>query len=204
MCTTYHRCDHVYAILNAIPVLSIRLEPQRQKTNPQTCAPSDDSDQPAHSCSLIRIFTVAFCIGNSCAQRRVDLVHVRKTDSKGLIRLGGCPDWSVPSLSAYARRYVLHGAGPLINPPSRNLICWPFGSVLSWKTPWLDNTSITGTGILFTFGSGFSWNLLLRSICNVLCADSAYIEWIWWVVIPSQTEVFALNRPILVQSLLTV
>ena len=30
---------------------------QRQKTNLRTCAPSENSDQPAHSRSLIRIFT---------------------------------------------------------------------------------------------------------------------------------------------------
>ena len=31
-------------------------KPQRQKTYLRTCAPSEDSDQPAHSRSLIRIF----------------------------------------------------------------------------------------------------------------------------------------------------
>ena len=33
------------------------MEPLRQKTYLRTCAPSEDSDQPAHSRSLIRIFT---------------------------------------------------------------------------------------------------------------------------------------------------
>ena len=32
-------------------------EPQRRETSLRTCAPSEDSDQPAHSRSLIRIFT---------------------------------------------------------------------------------------------------------------------------------------------------
>ena len=35
----------------------ILIAPQRQKTYLRTCAPSEDSYQPAHSCSLIRIFT---------------------------------------------------------------------------------------------------------------------------------------------------
>ena len=33
-------------------------EPQHDKTNKMTCAPSEDSDQPEHSPSLIRVFTV--------------------------------------------------------------------------------------------------------------------------------------------------
>ena len=33
-------------------------EPQRQETYLWTCAPSEDSDQPAHSRSVIRIFPV--------------------------------------------------------------------------------------------------------------------------------------------------
>ena len=33
-------------------------EPQRDKTNNMTCAPSKDSDQPGHPPSLIRVFTV--------------------------------------------------------------------------------------------------------------------------------------------------
>ena len=34
-----------------------KYQPQRQKTYPRICEPSLDSDQPAHSHSLIRIFT---------------------------------------------------------------------------------------------------------------------------------------------------
>ena len=33
-------------------------EPHRNKTNKMTCAPSEDSDQPGHPPSLIRIFAV--------------------------------------------------------------------------------------------------------------------------------------------------
>ena len=50
-------------------------ETQRQKTYLQKCALSDDSDQTAHSRSLIRIFTERFlnrqgCKVSSCRQRR--------------------------------------------------------------------------------------------------------------------------------------
>ena len=37
--------------------LHLTNKPQRQKTYLQTCAPSEDTDQPAHTRSLIRIFT---------------------------------------------------------------------------------------------------------------------------------------------------
>ena len=40
----------------------LQYEQQRQKTYLRTCAPSENSDQPAHSRSLIRIFLCAFWI----------------------------------------------------------------------------------------------------------------------------------------------
>ena len=33
-------------------------EPAQDKTNKMTCAPSEDSDQPGHPASLIRVFAV--------------------------------------------------------------------------------------------------------------------------------------------------
>ena len=50
--------------------------PQREKKSLQTCAPSEDSDQPMHSHSLIRIFTRRIldsqgCQVSSCEQRRL-------------------------------------------------------------------------------------------------------------------------------------
>ena len=65
-------------------------EPPHDKTNKAARAPSEDSDQPGHLLhppSLIRIFAVRFMGSlwpklSSCGQRR-------------LIRLGGCPGWSV-------------------------------------------------------------------------------------------------------------
>ena len=51
-------------------------EPKRQETYPRTCAPSEDSNQPAHSRSLIRIFSgrifdLQGCNASSCGQRRL-------------------------------------------------------------------------------------------------------------------------------------
>ena len=36
----------------------IMIEPPHDKTNKMACAPSEDSDQPGHPPSLIRVFTV--------------------------------------------------------------------------------------------------------------------------------------------------
>ena len=51
-------------------------EPHRDKSNKMACAPSEDSDQPGHPPSLIRVFTV-HSMGSlapkfsSCGQRRL-------------------------------------------------------------------------------------------------------------------------------------
>ena len=56
--------------------LRLSFELYRQKTYLRTCAPSEASDQTAHSRSLIRIFTVCTlesqgCKVSSCGQRRL-------------------------------------------------------------------------------------------------------------------------------------
>ena len=73
------------------------VEPQHQKTYLQTYAPSEDSDQPAHSRRLIRIFTGRIfdsqeCKVSSCLKRR-------------LIRMRGCAGCLNTSFGAYSRRY---------------------------------------------------------------------------------------------------
>ena len=56
--------------------VSLSFEPPRDKTNKLTCAPSEDSDQPGHPPSLIRVFAVR-SMGSkgpklsSCGQRRL-------------------------------------------------------------------------------------------------------------------------------------
>ena len=39
-------------------IIAIKYEPHRDKTNKMACAPSEDSDQPWHPPSLIRVFAV--------------------------------------------------------------------------------------------------------------------------------------------------
>ena len=75
------------------------------------CAkPSEDSDQTAHSRSLIQIFTGRILDSqnyevSSCGRRR-------------LVRLRGCADWFEYTLSAHVRRYVFSSCSPIrLSPP---------------------------------------------------------------------------------------
>ena len=45
-------------MIGQITAAKTSFEPQHDKTNKMTCAPSEDSDQPGHSPSLIRVFAV--------------------------------------------------------------------------------------------------------------------------------------------------
>ena len=80
---------------------------QRQKTYLRTCIPSEDSDQPAHSRSLIRIFTGSILDSQGC-----------KVCSSGQRRL-----WSVrhdaqvllsSSLGTYVKRLIISPRGSYI------------------------------------------------------------------------------------------
>ena len=70
---------------------------QSQKKNLQSCALSKDSDQPAQSRSLIRIFT------GYIWDSQWFFFFIRTT--KTLIRLHGCAGWFESSLGAHVRRY---------------------------------------------------------------------------------------------------
>ena len=58
------------------------------------CAPSEDSDQPGHSPSLIRVVAVH----SKCSKEPIEALFIRTT--KTLIRLGGCPGRSESLLGA--------------------------------------------------------------------------------------------------------
>ena len=75
------------------------LEPQHDKTNKMTCAPSEDSDQSGHPPSLIRVFTVRM--------KKSWVFSYPLSAQWRLIRLGGCPDWSESSLGAQVILLVL-------------------------------------------------------------------------------------------------
>ena len=49
-----------YSQHEPVDIIPSKFEPPHDKTNKMTCAPSEDSDQPGHSPSLIRVFAVRF------------------------------------------------------------------------------------------------------------------------------------------------
>ena len=58
-------------------------EPPRDKTNKMACAPSEDSDQPGHPPSLIRVFAVRM--------KKALVLSYPLSAQLRLIRLDGCP-----------------------------------------------------------------------------------------------------------------
>ena len=66
------------------------------------CAPSEDSDQPGHPPSLIRVFAVR------SMDSRVQAFFMRT--AKTLIKLGGRPCWSESSLGAHSLCWFCHEA----------------------------------------------------------------------------------------------
>ena len=73
-CLAWEECASLFA--GPLLVWPHANEPAHDKTNKMTCAPSEDSDQPGHPSSLIRVFAVR-SIGSlgpnvsSCGQRRL-------------------------------------------------------------------------------------------------------------------------------------
>ena len=59
------------------------------------CVPSEDSDQPGHPPSLIRVFAVRM-------KKTWVLSYPLRAQWRLLIRLGGCPGWSESSLGAHS------------------------------------------------------------------------------------------------------
>ena len=49
-------CKWEETMASTLPYLLKLIEPPRDKTNKMACAPSEDSDQPGHPPSLIRVF----------------------------------------------------------------------------------------------------------------------------------------------------
>ena len=61
-------------------------EPPHDKTNEMACAPSEDSDQPRHPSSQIRVLAVRM-------KKHWVLTYLLSAQRR-LIRLGGCPGWA--------------------------------------------------------------------------------------------------------------
>ena len=78
-------------------------KPQHDKTNKMACAPSEDSDQPGHPPSMIRVFAVRM--------KKPRVLSYPFSAQRRLIRLGGCPGWSESWLGTYVMLFVLSCCG---------------------------------------------------------------------------------------------
>ena len=55
---TGNKFDEISLKFTPVVIRKRKYEPPRDKTNKLTCAPNEDSDQPGHLPSLIRVFAV--------------------------------------------------------------------------------------------------------------------------------------------------
>ena len=80
-----------------------RNEPPHDKTNKIAGAPSEDSDQPGHPPSLIRVFAVRM--------NKAWVLSYPLSASEDSDQTGRCPGWSESSLGAHATLLVLSWGG---------------------------------------------------------------------------------------------
>ena len=78
--------ENLFAGENCLNCNSLIFEPASDKTNKMTCAPGEDSDQPGHPPSLIRVFAVRM--------KKHWALNYRLSAQWRLIILGECPGWS--------------------------------------------------------------------------------------------------------------
>ena len=71
------------------------------------CAPTEDSDQPGHPPSLIRVFAVCM--------KKPWILSYPLSAQRRMIRLGGFPGWSEASLGAHSFCWFCHVAAHIIN-----------------------------------------------------------------------------------------
>ena len=89
-----------------VKVAAMIFETAHDKTNKMACAPSEDSDQPRHLPSLIRVFAVGM--------KKVWVLSYPLSAQQRLIRLGGCPGRSESLLGTHANLLVLSCAGSFL------------------------------------------------------------------------------------------
>ena len=104
-CSSSFYCHFIATTLaeTSVWIASTQYEPPRDKTNKITCAPSEDSDQPGHPPSLIRVFAVR----SMGSQGQALFMRTAKT----LIKLCRCPGWAESSSGAHATLLVLSRGG---------------------------------------------------------------------------------------------
>ena len=78
-------------------------------------APNEDSDQPGHPPSLIRVFAVRM--------KKSGVLSYPLSAQRRLIRLGGCPGWSEPSLCAHPFCWFCHVAADMVKCACNYIVC---------------------------------------------------------------------------------
>ena len=100
-CLIWHWCHKLFMVITHC---SHQLfEPPHDKTNKMACTPSEDSDQPGHQPSLIRVFAVHM--------KKAWVLSYPLSAQQRLIRLGRLPGWSESSLGAHVSLLVLSWGG---------------------------------------------------------------------------------------------
>ena len=87
-------------------VFILTFQPPHVKTKTMAYAPSEDSDQPGHLPSLIRVFAVRM--------KKAWVISYSLSAERRLIRLGGCTGWSESLLGAHIIMLVLSCGGSFV------------------------------------------------------------------------------------------
>ena len=171
----------MWLTLAACVVNKARLEPPHDKTNKMIYAPSEDSDQPGHPPSLIRVFAVCSMSSwgpkvSSCRQQR-------------LIRLGRCPGWSESWLSAQVILLVLSWGGSLMpvnydyTVLSAMSDCQPGCLSVNWPSwqPFLKFDYLYSSGLVDSTGrkKPFWTQIKLKGKKDIYIYITVYSEFLW-------------------------
>ena len=93
-CTLFLSVDLIWWQLPTFNTPGFKYEPAHDKTYKMACAPIEDSDQPGHPPSLIRVFAVR--------TKKSWVFSYPLSAKRRLNRLGECPGGSESSQGAYA------------------------------------------------------------------------------------------------------
>ena len=174
---------------------SLTIESPHDKTNKMACAPSEDSDQPGHPPSLIRVFAVH--------NKKDWVLRYPLSAQWRLIRLGGCPGWSESLLGAKSFCWFCHEAAQI----SVAQVWLEGGLILSYCYTIRGTTKLTKWGVtsretqiglhshtvwskssLSTWSTGFlathgvlfclCWCLTSQSTIFQSCRDGATASWV--------------------------
>ena len=92
-----------FSLSSLTDMFTLAFEQPHDKTNKMACTPSEDSNQPEHPPSLVRVFDVS--------TKQAWVLSYTLSAQRRLIRLGRCRGWSESSLGAHAILLILSWGG---------------------------------------------------------------------------------------------